>query len=103
MSANYDLIKTAIATRQQVIATYNGYYRELCPHAIGWSQSGYEQALFFQFAGDSESGIPPEGERRCLTISDLSKVTLRPGSWHTGVSHSRPQTCVARVDLEIQL
>ena len=101
MGTTYDLIRNAILSKQQVIATYAGYVREMCPHAIGQNRDGYDQALFFQFAGGSSSGLPPEGEWRCLKIDGLSNVSVRTGQWHTGEGHTRPQTCVADVDVEV--
>ncbi|ENX5829076.1 hypothetical protein ACFRB5_004549 [Salmonella enterica] len=35
MANNYDLIAEAIKGKLQVTAYYQGYYREMCPHALG--------------------------------------------------------------------
>lgn len=35
MSNNYDLIAKAIKEKLQVTAYYQGFYREMCPHALG--------------------------------------------------------------------
>jgi hypothetical protein len=99
-SQTYNIIRRAIAKKQQVVATYNGCVREMCPHVIGYKE-GKEQALFYQFAGQSSSGpIVPSSEKnwRCIPISGLSKVTVRDGEWHTSTNHSHRQTCVDRID-----
>lgn len=96
----YSIVRGAITHRQQILATYGGYRREMCPHAIG-TKGGRPQALFFQFGGSSSSGLPPGGEWRCLPLAGLSDVVAVDGEWHTGTSHTQAQTCVDVVDLEI--
>ena len=56
----------------------------------------------FQFAGSSSSGLPPGGEWQCMDIAAISNVSVADGPWHTGYGHSRPQTCVKSVDVEIR-
>ena len=48
----YATIRQAILDKEQVLATYHGYHREMCPHVIGWKH-GEEHALFYQFGGQS--------------------------------------------------
>jgi len=100
MSDNYDLIREAILNKKQIAATYQNLRRELCPHTLGW-KNGYRKALFFQFAGDSNRGLPPEGEWRCVFVDGLSNIELHDGPWHTGTNHSRPQTCVDEIEVEV--
>jgi len=101
----YGLIRGAIELRSQILAVYHGYYREMCPHAIGINKNGQAVALFYQFAGESESGLGPPGSGdnwRCIILAELSDVRPRTGKWHTASDHSRHQTCVfQRVDLSI--
>lgn len=99
-SSTYNLVRQAIAQKRQVVAAYQGHIREMCPHCIGRGKEGQEQALFFQFAGGSASGLPPGGQWRCLELSALTNVQIREGEWHSGPSHKKPQTCVKDVDLE---
>ena len=94
------VIAHAIANKLQVVATYDGYVREMCPHVLGY-KSGRRQALFFQFAGGSKRGLPPGGEWRCIPIDGLSNVTTRQGPWYTGQSHTKPQTCVDQIEIEV--
>lgn len=100
----YDIIRSAIKNKQQVTATYQEHVRELCPHVIG-TKNGREQALFYQFGGTSSKGeiTPEQGAWRCLLIADLSNVSVRNGDWYTGANHSRPQTCVDKIDLEVEI
>lgn len=103
MASNYDLIRAAIQNKQQVFATFGGHPRELCPHVIG-TKNGRPQALFYQFGGSSSSGtiaLGAPGNWRCLPIEGLSNVSVRVGQWHSGSNHSRPQTCVDVVDVEV--
>jgi hypothetical protein len=96
----YDLFGQAIAGRKQIFCIYDGYPRELCPHILGHAK-GQEVALTFQFGGKSKSGLPPEGEWRCLWLSKVRNAQLRDGPWHAGSSHTQPQPCVETVDLDV--
>lgn len=100
----YAIIKDAILRKKIVVATYNRFRREMCPHVIGHGQNGAEQALFYQFAGESSSGLGPAGSRnnwRCIPISGLTNIEIIDGEWHSAPNHSRPQTCVKAVDVEV--
>ena len=94
---------TSRPRKQHVLATYDGYPREMCPHAIG-TKNGREQALFYQFGGGSKSGLKPAGSPdnwRCIELAKLTGVSVRAGSWHTASNHSESQTCVCIVDVEV--
>ena len=99
-SLTYKLFEQAMRGRQQVVCTYGGHRRELCPVILGHSQD-QEKALTFQFGGSSNSGLPRGGEWRCLWLSKVSGVKLRDGPWLSGSSHSQPQGCVEVVDLDV--
>lgn len=103
-SATYDAVKNAVVNKQQIFANYNGYYRELCPHVIGWNKNDGEQCLFYQFGGESSSGrIVPRSPKnwRCIPLSKLEILTIRDGQWYTASNHSRRQTCVSQIDVEV--
>lgn len=104
MSNTYNIIREAIIKKLQVIATYDGYVREFCPHVIG-TKGGREQELFYQFGGVSSSGpIIPNSPKnwRCIPLDGLSNVSVRPGAWHTVGNHSQAQTCVDNIDVEVR-
>jgi hypothetical protein len=46
-SATYDLFVRAMVERKQILCTYGGYPRQLCPIILGHSQ-GQEKALTYQ-------------------------------------------------------
>jgi hypothetical protein len=96
----YEIIRDAIQRKRQVVAYYKGYRREMCPHVIG-TKGGRDHALFFQFAGESKSGLQPGGDWRCIDIDELEDVSSREGQWYTAPTHSRKQVCVDQVDAEI--
>jgi len=101
--SNYNIIKDAILNKRQIIAVYNGHLREMCPHVIG-TKNGIQQCLFYQFGGQSSSGRIVPGSQsnwRCIPISGLSQVEVKNGLWHTATNHSRTQTCVDIVDVEV--
>jgi hypothetical protein len=97
----FDLFLQAAKNRDQIVCSYNGLERELCPHVIGWGKIGEEKALGYQFAGLSSSGVPPTGEWRCFTLKRVLNARIRPGAWHTGFSHLKPQTCVKQIEFEV--
>lgn len=96
----YRQLRDAIENKQAVRVRFKGAERDVCPHVIGF-KNGSEKVLTYQFAGYSSSGLPPGGEWRCMFIADIASVTVIDKAWHTGARHSRPQTCVDEVDLEV--
>lgn len=99
-SAAYKLLEQAMTGRKQILGTYHGRPRELCPVILGHSQ-GREKALTYQFGGESEKGLPAEGQWRCLWLSEVGDILLRNGPWHAGDRHKQPQGCVEIVDLDV--
>jgi hypothetical protein len=100
VSSTYKQFAEAMAARKQILCDYDGYPRELCVIILGRSQ-GQEKALTFQFGGQSKSGLPPQGDWRCLWLSKVSEVRLRDGAWHAGTRHTQPQGCVEDVDIDV--
>jgi hypothetical protein len=98
-SSAYKLFEEAMTTRKEILCTYNGRSRELCPIILGHSQ-GQEKALTCQF-GQSEKGLPPGRQWRCLWLSKVRNIRLRDGPWHAGDRHDQPQGCVEIVDLDV--
>ena len=96
----YQVIRNAIANKQNLAAFYDNYYRVFSPHTIG--HTGLEaRVLGLQFAGGSSRGLAHGGNWRCFAIDRLEDVEVVAGSWHTLDTHSRPQTCIRVVDLEV--
>jgi hypothetical protein len=100
MADTYGTVYAAIQNQQSISALYQGLTRELCPHALG-TKNGKQQGLFFQFAGQSSSGLPPGGMWRCIPIEGLQILSVYDGPWHTNNDHSKMQTCVGTVDIEV--
>jgi hypothetical protein len=99
-SSAYKLFEQAMTSRQHILCRYHGRPRELCPIILGHSQ-GREKALTYQFGGESEKGLPPGGQWRCLWLSEVGDILLRDGAWHAGDHHNQPQGCVEVVDLDV--
>lgn len=97
---DYGLLASAIQTKHQVTATYDGRRRVFCPHILGKGPRGNTQVLGLQFAGESESVLPPGGEWRCFDVERLSDVQLQSGIWFTK-PHDQPQTCVQLVEVDV--
>jgi len=99
-TTTYNLFAEAMTDRKQILCTYEGYPRELCPIILGHS-NGQEVALTYQFGGGSRSGLPPGGEWKCLRLSRVSDARLRDGTWYAGSSHTKRQSCVQVIDLDV--
>jgi hypothetical protein len=99
-SSTYRLFRAAILGRKQITCTYRECYRELCPHVLGY-KGGQETALTYQFAGQSNSGLPEGGEWRCLALAQVHDAQICDGSWHTGDRHRTTQACVDIVDVDV--
>ena len=102
-SENYKIVKSALLSRRSIKAMYHGKERLLSPHVIGHTD-GHEQALFYQFDGESNSRpISPGSTQnwRCLKLSDV-KILGSIDEWHTAENHSTTQHCVQEVDVEVE-
>ena len=75
-SATYVLFRAAILAERQVVCSYDGRRRELCPHIIGRNRSGEEVVLAWQFAGQSSGRLP---QWRCLRLAHVSDSQSREG------------------------
>jgi hypothetical protein len=99
---SYAVLRDAIVHRKQVTCTYNGLVREICPHVIGTGGDGSQMVLSYQFGGRSSKGLPPGGEWRCMRVDAIHGAVSRAGAWHSGDNHSRPQSCVKVIDVEVR-
>src|SRR5215470_11474266 len=97
-------IRAAIVRRRPIAALYRGRQRLLCPHLLGWNRKRRLQVLCYQYGGDSETGLQPAAPSenwRCLAVENLSQVESLDGPWQTAENHSRPQTCIEDVELDV--
>jgi hypothetical protein len=99
-SATYTLFREAILAEKQILCSYEGRPRELCPHIVGTNLSGEEVVLAWQFAGTSSGKLP---QWRCLKLASVRDAHARDGRWHSGASHKTTQKCVAHIDLDINV
>lgn len=100
--SNYELIKQAILDKRCVTCDYNGYRRKMTPHVIGLKK-GKPQALFYQYDGESSSGLSldPTKNWRCIPIGKIENLTLNNDTFQTAQNHSQSQTCVDEIDAEV--
>jgi hypothetical protein len=99
-SHTYTLFRNAILGEQQVVCSYDGRVRQLCPHIIGTNRSDEEVVLAWQFAGESSGKLP---QWRCLKLANVRDARARSGRWHEGGSHKTEQSCVSHIDLDINI
>jgi hypothetical protein len=99
-STTYTLFRSAILGERQVVCSYEGRPRELCPHIIGTNKAGEDVVLAWQFAGESSGPLP---QWRCLKLANVRNARARDGHWHAGGSHKTTQKCVVDIDLDINV
>jgi hypothetical protein len=99
-SRTYEMFEEAMIDEKQVVCSYDGYSRELCPIILGHSRD-QEKALVYQFGGRGRSRLPSGGQWKCLWLSKVTDVQLRDGPWIAGSGHSQKQSCVEVVDLDV--
>ena len=103
-SPTYTLFRNAILAEQQVICSYGGRHRELCPLVLGTNKKGEEAVLAWQFAGESQqASFRNGGTWKCLGSPMSAMRAARDGRWYEGQSHRSEQTCVTNVDLDINI
>ncbi|HVT51235.1 MAG TPA: hypothetical protein VHE77_06695 [Dongiaceae bacterium] len=96
----YDLMAGAILTRRQVMCTYRGAPREVCPVMLG-RKNGAACVVTWQFAGTNENGESVQGSWKCLELDAVSDVRLHDGPWHADDGGRRPPAWLDDVDLDI--
>ena len=100
----YRVIWRAVRARKQMTCVYDGCYREVCPHILGYEDLGLERALVFQFGGDSTSKkLPRDGAWRCFDVGKMTDAKLRDGRWRSGVQHRKTQVCIQLVDVDVNV
>ena len=102
MPSNGETITEAIKNKKQLRGHCDGFYREMCPHALSWKGSEYH-VLSYQSAGHSSRPLPVEGQWKCMDVDGISNLGMVDGPWHTGTSHTGPSTCfdLGRVEVEV--
>jgi hypothetical protein len=103
----WELLEKAIATRVQVIATYNGRRRAFCPHALGY-KGEKRHVLVYQFADERDllrSSVRTNQSDgwRCLDVDRLEGVALREGPWYSAPNIYNPQSCMDDIRAVIQV
>jgi hypothetical protein len=99
------LLRVAVGHRRPIAAVYDDCRRLLCPHRLGRNKEGERRVLCYQYGGTSVSGLESRDARsnwRCLAVDKLLRVELLRDSWHMAPNHSRPQTCIAQVEMDVE-
>jgi hypothetical protein len=101
-SAAYKVIRAAMLEQKQVLCTYDGRPRELCPIVLGHSDKK-EKLLAYQVGGSSSKDLAPGAQWKCLFVERMQGARMRDGPWHEGDRHSQVQRCVHDVDVDINI
>src|SRR5205807_10323813 len=98
-SATYTLFRNAIRAEQQVVCSYGGRTREMCPHIIGTNKNGEEVVLAWQFAGDSSGKLP---QWRCLRLANAG-MPVRAMAAGTRAARTRPSSDASARSISISI
>jgi len=72
-----------------------------CAHTYSAQKRAAKKSFLFNLLAKAQPRSPPEGEWRCMFVDEVMGAEARDGPWHTGQSHTRPQTCVDEIDVEV--
>jgi hypothetical protein len=101
----YRTVYGAIRNRRPIAAIYKELPRLFCPHRLGRNSKGQLRVLCYQYGGESESGLTPQGSSdnwRCIALDKLSAVEPLEGPWHTAPNQSRPASCIVDPDIDAE-
>jgi hypothetical protein len=92
----------AVRERKQIIFSYDGARREVCPLVLGYAADGEEKVFAYQFAGATSRGskLP---NWRCFSLANVKTMQLREGEWYEGTIHKQSQSCVRFVDVDANI
>lgn len=99
-SATHALFLEAMRLKRQIVCSYQGHRREICPILLGRTAL-VEKALVFQFGGASSSGPIRTPDWKCFILSEVTEAVLREGRWHAGTEHSAAQHCMKMVEYDV--
>jgi len=99
-SSTHALFLTAMRERRQIVCTYQGHRREICPVMLGRT-SLEEAALVFQFGGATSDGPLRKPDWKCFRLSEVRDAVLQDGKWHAGTDHSAAQSCMKMVEYDV--
>ena len=92
-SPTYTIFRDAILAEQQVIYSYGGRQRELCPLVLGTNKKGAEAVLAWQFAGESARAsfqLAGPGSAFGLPMSAMSAAVPGPGTRASRTGPNKP-------------
>ncbi len=107
ISEKINKIEKAMEERKSISAYYNRFFRKLSPYELGTKKGKY-QCLFYQYGGESSSGIingKSKGNWRCLELNKLTQIQILEEPLHKPeiITHKRPSYCVDNIIKQIYI
>jgi len=104
-SEKINKIIKAMEERKSISAYYDRFSRKLSPYELGTKKGKY-QCLFYQYGGESSSGIingKSKGNWRCLELNKLTQIQILEEPLHKPeiISHKKPSYCVDNIIKQI--
>lgn len=98
----YQIIWKAMHARQLLVLQYRGLPRTACPVILGYGVDGEESVFVYQIGGRTSGNEKLPGWK-CFKLIKIKDLSLRDGPWLEGASHQQTQTCIAAVDLDVNI
>ena len=107
ISEKVNIIKNAMDKRRSISANYDRFFRKLSPYELGTKKGEY-QCLFYQYGGESSSGIingKNKSNWRCLKLNKLEQIQIldEPLQKPDIISHKKPSYCVDNIIKKIDI
>jgi hypothetical protein len=98
----YSSIWKAMRKRQLVVFSYEDLPRRACPVILGYGKDGDERVFVYQTGGRT-SGNEKLPKWKCLALNKVKNIRFEDGPWLEGASHRQAQTCVVKVDVDVNI
>jgi hypothetical protein len=102
-STIYRLIWKAARARKQITCIYGGCYREAVPAHLGLQDARAGGRIRVSIR--RRHHVEAAATRRLALLRPRRRdgVALRDGRWHSGTHHTKTQTCIQFVDVDVNV
>src|SRR5688572_3222175 len=99
----YQMIWKAMHARHLITFTYNDLSRTGCPVILGYDAEGRESVFVYQTKGRTSGKNEKLPSWKCFKLDKIKDLSVTAGRWLEGASHETTQTCIAKVDIDVNI
>jgi hypothetical protein len=89
--------------RHLITFTYNDLPRTGCPVILGYDAQGRESVFVYQTKGRTSGKNEKLPSWKCFKLDKIEELNVTEGRWLEGASHETTQTCIAKVDIDVNI